>query len=565
MRRIFTFRLFAHAVPCALSAFLLWAAFPPAGETCAVAFAVAPMLALSRLCPPRRSAWAWFACGMMFWTATLSWMPAIVKNNGPLPLVLLGWAGLAALCAGYFALFGWLHSRMWRNVRAAGGGWRTLVAIAVAEPALWAGVEWLRGWLFTGFAWNFLGTAVGAVPRLAAPARLGGVYLVSALVVLVNGVFATLACRMVAQMRAREEGAWTAWGAPEGRPWRLMRPLQTALPLALALAFHFAAASSSADGVEAAPMRVMLVQRNAPCIFSRRDKAENPYEAFARLMATAKAARPDLVVWAESAMTEFGTRLDGDHARDVARYFADLTGGAALMSGGDWWEVCETENGPVRRVRNAAALYSGPVTNIAAQAYGKQHLVPFGEYIPFDKWITPLQRLSPIGVSLWPGEARVLRLERDDGRVFMLAPLICYEDTDPALARRAARLGAQAIVLMTNDSWFSYSMEPLQHAMQAVLRAIETGLPVVRVGNSGVTGVISPSGRARWLEDGEGRAVVDAAGVMCETVPVPARPRATPYVRFGDWPLGVLFALCCAWAALGVREKIILFRLPFRR
>ena len=557
MRRIFTLRFFAHAVPCALSALLLWASFPPVGETCAVAFAVAPMLALSRLCSPKRSAWTWFACGMLFWTATLSWMPAIVKNNGPLPLVLLGWFGLAALCAGYFALFGWLHARTWRKVRASGSGWWTVAAIVVAEPVLWAGTEWLRGWLFTGFAWNFLGTAVGAVPRLAAPARIGGVYLVSALVVLVNGVFATLICRMVAQMRAREEGAWNAWGTPEGRAGRLMRPLQTALPLAVALAFHFAAASSSADGVEAAQMRVMLVQRNAPCIFSRRDKVENPYEAFGRLMASAKVARPDLVVWAESAMTEFGTPLNGESAVvNVARYFAGVTGGAALMSGGDWWQMTESQNGPVRKVQNAAALYSGPGTNIFAQAYGKQHLVPFGEYIPFDKWITPLQRLSPIGVSLWPGEARVLRLERDDGRVFMLAPLICFEDTDPVLARRAARLGAQAIVLMTNDSWFSYSIEPVQHAAQAVLRAIETGLPVMRVGNSGVTGVISPSGRARWLEDGEGRAIVDAAGVMCETVPVPARPRVTPYVRFGDWPLGVFFALCLALVFVPVRISL---------
>ena len=561
MRRIFTLRFFAHAVPCVLSALLLWAAFPPVGETCAVVFAVAPMLALSRLCSPKRSAWTWFACGMLFWTATLSWMPAIVKNNGPLPLVLLGWFGLAALCAGYFALFGWLHARTWRRVRASGSGWWAVAAIVVAEPVLWAGTEWLRGWLFTGFAWNFLGTAVGAVPRLAAPARIGGVYLVSALVVLVNGVFATLICRLVAQMRAREEGAWSAWGTPDGKTGRLMRPLQTALPLAVALAFHFAAASSSSDGIEAAQMRVMLVQRNAPCIFSRRDKVENPYEAFGRLMASAKVARPDLVVWAESAMTEFGTRLNDESAKSVASYFAEFTGGAALMSGGDWWHFAESEKGPVRKVQNAAALFSCTATNISVQAYGKQHLVPFGEYIPFDKWITPLQRLSPIGVSLWPGEARVLRLERDDGRVFMLAPIICYEDTDPVLSRRAARLGAQAIVLMTNDSWFSYSMEPLQHAMQAVLRAIETGLPVIRVGNSGVTGVVSPSGRARWLEDGEGRAIVDAPGVMCEAVSVPARPRATPYVRFGDWPLGVLFALCLVFSLLSGRAAIF-FKSP---
>jgi hypothetical protein len=92
-------RVSAFAAPCLLSALLLWAAFPPMGETCAVAFALAPMLAVSRLSSPRRGAWSWFAFGMAFWTATLAWMPAIVKNNGPLPLVLLGWFGLAALCA----------------------------------------------------------------------------------------------------------------------------------------------------------------------------------------------------------------------------------------------------------------------------------------------------------------------------------------------------------------------------------------------------------------------------------------------------------------------------------
>ena len=128
------------------------------------------------------------------------------------------------------------------------------------------------------------------------------------------------------------------------------------------------------------------------------------------------------------------------------------------------------------------------------------------------------------------------------GRVVKVAPLICFEDTLPALARKGAQLGAQAIVLVTNDSWFSDSWEAEQHAWQAVLRAVETGIPVVRVGNSGVTGVIEASGRARWLMDGAGRPLVDASGCQLETVQVRSAPRLTPYVRFGDWPLLVLFA-----------------------
>ncbi len=514
--------------PAALSALLLWAAYPPMGEVCALVFALAPLLVVARVASPKAAAWSWFAGGFLFWAGTLAWMPAIVKNNGPLPLVILGWAGLAALCAAYFAAFGWLSARAWRRF---GKG-----ALA-CEPLLWAGLEWVRSWLFTGFAWNFLGTGLADAPALAAPARLGGVYLVSALVVLLNGVFATLACRLLAPMVGEEKmGAWRPVAG-----WR--RALETALPLgAILLAFGLSNATRPNDVEAPVPLRVALVQRNAPCIFRAGAARENPEEVFGRLLDVAAAARPDLVVWAESALAEFGP-VGGAGAARAARLVADKTGGGALLAGGDW----KDDNG---KVYNAAALYAA--TNV--QVYAKQHLVPFGEYIPFDKWITPLQRLSPIGVSLWPGEARTVALRTRAGAEIALAPLICYEDTDPVLARRTAKLGAQAIVLITNDSWFSHSIEPVQHAAQAVLRAIETGLPVVRVGNSGVTGLILPSGRARWLEDGEGKPLVDAAGTMVEHVLVAPHPVLTPYARLGDLPLAVLFAALLIALALPRRR-----------
>jgi apolipoprotein N-acyltransferase len=172
---------------------------------------------------------------------------------------------------------------------------------------------------------------------------------------------------------------------------------------------------------------------------------------------------------------------------------------------------------------NAVAFYmrgdgkeSGPVA-----VYHKQHLVPFGEYIPLDKWITSLQKLSPVGVSLHPGEPVIFELAVPGGRTVKIAPLICYEDTDPRLAAQAKRMGADMIVLVTNDSWFSGSAEAEAHASQAVLRAIETGLPIIRVGNSGVTGVIHPDGSANWLAESSGKPLIDAPGVMVETVVLP--------------------------------------------
>lgn len=110
--------------------------------------------------------------------------------------------------------------------------------------------------------------------------------------------------------------------------------------------------------------------------------------------------------------------------------------------------------------------------------------------------------------------------------------------------RRAAAAGAKALVFITNDSWFSQSDEALAHAWQATARAIETGLPVVRVGNSGVSGTITPQGRATWLLDAEGRPLVDRRGTLFDRIPIAAdAPCPTFYVRWGDIPLAVAFAL----------------------
>ena len=498
-------------IAAAVSALLLWAAYPPHSETLAILVALVPMLVVARLSSPKRSALIFFLFGFLFWVLSLSWMPAIIKNNGPWPLVLLGWFALAAACAGYMALFGFGAAWLWRRRERVRSPAPFAIMCLFAEAGIWALIEYLRATLFTGFAWNLLGTAFAALPSFATPARFGGVYLVSALVVLLNGVFATLFLRVFAPVL----------GIAEVNPsrsrlvGRLVQIAETGLPLAFILACLCVGNRMVRDGAarhgESTYLRVALVQRNAPCCF-KPGKRENAYEAFGQLLDVAAAAKPDLVVLAESAMAEFGS-VRSFRAQDVARDFLKRASAKLLMAGGD--DVVSN------RTYNAVALYA-PDSEAGGglrAVYHKQHLVPFGEYIPFDKWITPLQKLSPVGVSLHPGEPRLIEISVG-GRSVKVAPLICYEDTDPRLAAQAKRMGADMIVLVTNDSWFSESAEAEAHAAQAVLRAIETGLPIVRVGNSGVTGVIRPDGSATWLSDGSGRPLVDAPGVMVETIVV---------------------------------------------
>ena len=125
---------------------------------------------------------------------------------------------------------------------------------------------------------------------------------------------------------------------------------------------------------------------------------------------------------------------------------------------------------------------------------------------------------------------------------------ICFEDTDSALCRELAAKGARFLCFITNDSWFSESNEAWAHAWQATARAIETGLPVVRVGNSGVTGTITPEGKCTWLVGSDGRVLVDRRGTMFDRIELGGGQ--TPYVRLGDCPLAIAFVLLMLAAVL---------------
>lgn len=504
-----------------LPGFILYAAYPPMCETADVLFAIAPLMWLSRQGNARESAKRWFQAGAFYWLSALSWMPAIIKNGGPWPLVILGWGALSAYCAGYFALYGWLSAKFWLWAKS----WhRRLLGILIAEPVLWCGLELVRSRAFGGFAWNHLGV-VPANSGFGAPAVLGGVYLLSAAVVLINGTFAGVAERMVANIRARRRMTYDASALSR---WRSLETLLAVV--AVAAVYKCASLVKPAVGEGGGDVvKVALVQRDFPCVFMGREE-ENPFGVYGRLLDGVAALKPDIVVLAESALCEFGP-VDQQGAVRFASFVKEKTG-ADLLAGGTRYEAGLTYN--------SAALYSGDDLKV----YDKVHLVPFGEFIPGDKLIPALQKLAPVG-SCTPGELKTLEW---NGR--RLGVAICYEDTDSAQVRELSR-SAGALVFITNDSWFSNSNEALAHAWQATARAIETGLQVVRVGNNGVTGTISPTGRTTWLLGEDGRPLVDGRGAMLDRVAFRSergkgggfRGYLTPYALIGDWPLGATFAL----------------------
>ncbi|MEI7903642.1 MAG: apolipoprotein N-acyltransferase, partial [bacterium] len=544
-------------VAAVLSGLLLWVAFPPQAQAESAWLALVPLFFVIRHSSSRGAfGWAWLS-GLVFWTLTLSWFPAIIKNEGPWPLVVLGQGALSAWCALFFAVFAYASACVWQWAGEA-SGWRRVTAVLVADPLLWVGTEYVRGWLLSGFAWNFLGVSQVANLPLIQIASVAGVYGVSAALVLVNGAVASVIERTAAPFvarRMRQPFVAPSFGV------RVLCSCESLLPFALVIGCWGWGLERvnrwKRMEAQATSWRIALVQPNSPCVFEiDGDTMQAQLALLVRQTRLAGAAQPDLVVWPETAV--LGSVPDERETMKLIREGA-AAAGSPLLTG--TLEIERTERRPAAPAGllfyNAAWLFSA--TGEAMGRYRKQHLVPFGEYIPLDKLVPLLQRLAPTGVSCTPGrDPGVLHLAKAPGTVLSLGPLICFEDTVPRLSRNAVRAGANLLVLLTNDAWFNGSVEPVQHLNQSVFRAVENGVPLVRAANSGVSCVVDAVGRVERLTSNG--AAADFSGFLVTSVAVPKQPFASPYTRWGDWVLGipglaaVLSLVACGLSA-AQREK----------
>jgi len=187
-----------------------------------------------------------------------------------------------------------------------------------------------------------------------------------------------------------------------------------------------------------------------------------------------------------------------------------------------------------------------PETGLEEFYYAKRELVPFGEFIPFREWLPFLEKVVPIGLDCRPGERAVLFPFPDGSRI---GPLVCYEEVFPGLTRDTVRAGADWLFVATNNAWYGEEAGAYQHATHSVLRAAETRRPVLRSGNGGWSGWIDAWGHVRHVvENNEGTIYFKGQDV----VPVDRDLRfvgtITPYVRWGDWFVGLsgILFLCSA-------------------
>jgi len=371
--------------------------------------------------------------------------------------------------------------------------------------------EWLRGHVLTGFPWNAFGYALAEPLALAQAASLIGLW---GLTFLSLAIFASPAVLVDGRSRGR-------------RPW--IAPVM-ALVLLVGMGIFGAVRLSLQPTTTVANVKLRIMQPNL-----QQDVRFN-YSAKAEVMQkyltlSDRASGPQstgvrdasILIWPESAFPFFLT-----HEADAMAQIADLLPkGTVLITG----SVRAPDQPPGTRITRAYnSIYLIDHDGSVLSVYDKLHLVPFGEYLPFQGWMEKLGfvQLTKVQGGFIPGTRRHTMEVPNAPRVL---PLICYEAIFPgSVAARDDRPGW--IVNLTNDGWFGISTGPYQHLQQARLRAIEEGLPVVRAANTGISAVIDPLGRI------VARLGLGVEGVLDSSLPVAIAP--TIYARSGDIPAGIM-------------------------
>lgn len=523
---------------------LLALAFPPLEWSQCAWVALLPLLLAVAGTAPRLAFKLGFAAGGVFWFFNLAWLRRLLQTaDAPAPLLVIAWVLLAVYCALYVGAFAWLWS--WVFARVGTRGLRGSLAALLAAPTIWIGLEYLRGALGAyGFAWNGLGISQYRHLPLLQTARWTGVYGLSGLIVLLNAGMALSLRRHLPSRRVLANAGAGAVTAPRSGALHVELWVGlAALTGAVLLGMHALRQPLPEE-------RLWTVAAVQPAIpqAAKWDDVHIAWiiESLDRLTREALRAqpRPDLILWPET--TTPGPTTQEGVSRDCV--LSLLTNGVPILVG-----AVDVRGGPNDRQRifNSALLYV-PDEGLVAW-YDKQRLVPFGEFLPLESVFPILARCSPLDISCSFGQTPTVFRETNQPP---FAVVICFEDTQAGLARTFVRRGARLLVNLTNDAWFDRTACPQQHLSHSVFRAVETGLPLIRAANSGVTALVDGRGRVHNPTVNRSGVPPEAAVRVWRFGVPPADAPLTPYTRHGDWPLAIpCLAVTLVLALLAWREE----------
>jgi apolipoprotein N-acyltransferase len=561
--------------PSLASAALLWMCFFPLAWGWLGWIALVPFLALVRSqATPRRIYLCAWLCGSAFFWPILLWMP--VNQH-----MVAAWVLLAIYCSLYLPVILWLIRVLDQRTR-----W----PLVLTAPLAWVAMEWARSWMLTGFAWYYLGHTQHSFLSMIQIADLGGVYLISFLVVAVNAWLFDLLyqipnlrdrCRWLEPPREGDQPLARAGGLRRGLVYEGGLVFLAVVGTLIYGGWRLSQ-TSFGPGPTVSLLQTNIeqnVRNDAEDPATRAEAVRNMALQVAALCKQAVDYHPttDLIIWPEtsypwnwlvSSPRLTVQQMPADFRKAEIEMRAHLT--SELLKG------CRAnhllglntfvldDDAKERRYNSALLLTeNGGI----GERYDKMHRVPFGEFVPFRDWLPWMNVVAPYDFDYSIGKGE--KFTRFTLGQHKFCVLICYEDTDPFLARSYARTENDGrpvdfLVNISNDGWFEGGSEHDEHLAISRFRAIECRRALVRAVNMGISGVIDGNGRVLkpserpapetvrfWRMDDEALDLPVAewhdfkktAGVIRARVPIDTR--SSLYAQTGDWlPVG-------SWAVLG--------------
>jgi apolipoprotein N-acyltransferase len=503
-----------------LSGLLLTGSFPRISFDPLAWFALVPLLFAMTDLSPNQSFRMGLLTGLVHYLTLLFWLVPTMKTYGHLPLYLC--VPVLILFSFYLALYIGIFGAVLTQFCSKPASCIFMV------PTLWVSIEYTRSFLFSGFPWGFLGYSQFNNLHLIQISDLTGPYGVSFLIAFANAVF-FLTCLYLGKKKWRAR-------AVTGR-----HPLVSIFALALVFTIIWTYGEWRMKSVDklvstSPSAKVTIVQGN----ISQAEKwdpafQETTTKKYIDLSLSAKTDQADIVIWPETA-TPFYFLYNTDMSallkkgiRNTGTHF--LIGSPSFVRGKNNIEYYNS------------AYMINPDGEVADK-YDKVHLVPFGEYVPFKKWLPFLGKIVEQVGDFRPGK----KGKTIEWKEHKIGVQICYEIIFPNLSRALAKNNAALLANITNDAWFGKTGAPYQHFSMAVFRAVENRRTLARSANTGISGFIDPVGR-----------IIASTPLFQEstlTRTIPLIQTKTFYTRFGDLFAGVCMA---ATLLIAILKKRLIF------
>jgi apolipoprotein N-acyltransferase len=440
-----------------LSGLMLTASFPSLMLDWIAWISFIPLLISLQDQPPLNAFKLGFFSGLCHYGTLLYWIVVALSRYGGIPLIpsLAVLALLIVYLALYPAFFAILFSMIHRFRLSS-----------LLGAGIWASLEYARAHLLSGFPWCLLGYSQFTRLPLLQIADITGVYGISFVVILVNLILYKLLFRSLYERKK--------FLAAEAAVMVIM--------VGVTLVYGYFDLRQKSEGTGERKLRAAIAQGNIDQSMKwDEDFQHKTVSIYYALSLESAPFRPHIIFWPETAVPFFFQ--DNGHLSQLVYRVARITG-SILLFGSPAYE----KKGDSISYYNRVYMLDGDGNY---DYYDKVHLLPFGEYVPLKRFLPFVHRIVPAAGDFTPG-SRLKPLTSGDLRI---GPLICYEAIFPELSRELALQGAQLLVNVTNDAWFGHTSAPYQHLSMAVLRCVETHLPMARAANTGVSAFILSNGK----------------------------------------------------------------------